>query len=74
MMISPSTHLDIVSRINRALRQEGVSYIRVDRIRQATNGRLGLGTTTPLSTAHTLLKYRDLVLKAARPVNSNIID
>lgn len=44
---------DIVSRISRALRLEGIIDARVDRIRQTVNGRL-LGTTAPLSTARAL--------------------
>ena len=77
LKISPPTHLltqsilDITSRINRTLHQEGVNDVRVDRMRQNANGRL-LGTTTPLSMAETLFRHRDLVQQAARTLDTSI--
>ena len=71
VLLTPNI-MDITSRINRALHQEGINDVRVDRICQTVSGRL-LGTTTPLSTAETLLRHRDLPLRAARSVGSSII-
>ena len=59
--------------INRALHREGISEVRVERIRCTDSSRL-LGTTTSTSTLQDLLRHRDLVLKAARMVNSCVTD
>ena len=79
MVNRPSTQLltsnllDVTSRINRALHKEGIRDVRVDRVRQSAGGRL-LGTTTPSSTTQALLRLGDLVLRAARSVDSSISD
>ena len=70
---------DAVSFINRALHREGVSGVRVDRLRCADACRLSdacrlLGVTTPTSTLQGLLEHRDAVLKAARMIDSRISD
>ena len=59
-------------RINRAIHQKGVNDVPVNRICQTVNGRL-LSTITPPSAAEVLLRYRDLALRAARSVGSDVI-
>ena len=62
---------NIVSSINRALHREGISEVRVERIR-CTDSRRLLGVTTPTSTLQDLLRHRDMVFKATRLANSCI--
>ena len=45
----------------------------MERIRSTSIGRI-LGITSPTTTLQGLLKYRDLVLKAARTVVGNVSD
>ena len=59
--------------INRALQREGISDVRVERIR-CTDSRRLLGVTTPTSTLQDLLRHHDTALKAARVANSCITD
>ena len=56
-----------------ALHREGISEVRVERIR-CTDSRRLLGVTTPTSTLQDLLRHRDMALKAARLANSCITD
>ena len=62
-----------MSPINLALHLEGISEVRVERIR-CTDSSRRLGTTTPASTLQDLLRHRDLVLKAAQVANSCVTD
>lgn len=64
---------DAMSHINRALHQKGITEARVAGIREAIPGRL-LGTTTNTTAIEALLKYRDLVLNAARLTCRGIVD
>ena len=59
--------------INRALHQGNISSVRVDRVWCTDKARL-MGTTSPPSSFQDLLKHRNLVLKAARRVLSDISD
>ena len=64
---------NVVSAINRALHREGVSDVRVERVRCTDTCRL-LGVTSPTSTLQTLLQRRDTVPGAARMANTSISD
>ena len=64
---------NIVSQVNRALHSAGISDTRIERVRCMDTRRL-LGVTTPTSTLRGLLKHHDMVLKAARTVDSGISD
>ena len=59
--------------VNRALHKEGVTNVRIDKLRCSGVGRL-LGVTTPTSTLQDLLEHRDTVLRAARVRDSSISD
>ena len=64
---------NVMSLINRALHKEGISGVRIKRIRCTDTGRI-LGTTTPTSALQDLLKHRDIVLRAARSADNTIRD
>ena len=64
---------NVVSAINRALHREGISDVRVERVRCTDTCRL-LGVTSPTSTLQTLLQHRDKVPRAARMANTSISD
>ena len=64
---------NVVSAINRALHREGISDVRVERVRCTDTCRL-LGVAPPTSTLQTLLQHRDMVLKAARTADTSISD
>ena len=61
------------SRINRALHSVDISNTRVERIR-CTETRRIFGVTSPTSTLRDPLQHRDMVLKAAWPVDASIAD
>ena len=63
---------NVVSLINRALHKEGISGVRIERIRCMDTGRI-LGTATPTSTLQDLPKCH-MVLKAARSADNTIGD
>ena len=69
--IKASKVTNVTSAVNGAFHQQGASDAKVDRIRINKAGRL-LGTTTPSTTTKSLLKYRDIVLKAARTADLSI--
>ena len=48
--------VNVTSAINRALHQEGISDVRVDRVRCTDTGRL-FGVTSPTSTLQGLLQH-----------------
>ena len=64
---------NIASYVNRALHRKGSSSVRVERIRCTDTGRT-LSVTTPTSTLQDLLEHRDMVLQAARVIDSSIRD
>ena len=69
--LSPNDSENITSQISRALHNAGISNTRVERIR-CTETRRILGATSPTSTLKDLLQHRDMVLKAARTVDTSI--
>ena len=69
--LTPKDTANVTSAINRALHQRGICDIRVDRVRCTDRARL-IGTTSPTSSLQDLLQYRDMVLRAARTVLSDI--
>ena len=64
---------NVASYVNRALYKEGISNVRIERIR-CTDTRRILSVTTPTSTLHDLLQHRDTVLRAARLADSSTAD
>ena len=64
---------NVASYVNRALYKEGISNVRIERIR-CTDTRRILGVTTPTFTLQDLLKHRDTALRAARLADSSIMD
>ena len=64
---------NIASYVNRALHGKGSSSGRVERIRCTDTGQI-LGVTTPTSTLQDLLEHKDMVLQAARVIDTSIRD
>ena len=64
---------DATSAISQALHREGICDARVERVRCTDTCRI-LGVTTPATALQGLLKYRDVVLKAVRSVDTSISD
>ena len=71
--LTPKDVANLTSAINRALRQGGISSVRVNRVRVTDKARL-IGTTSSTSTFVDLLQHRDMVLRVARSVYGHISD
>jgi hypothetical protein len=72
--LSEKKDLDISSEVNRALFEPKVShFVRIQGIIMNTRGCLST-ITTPGATAEMLIKYREIVIKAARKVDAGIVD
>jgi hypothetical protein len=66
--------LDISSAVNRVLFEEKVlHFVRIQGVTKNTRGCLST-ITTPGATAEMLVKYREIVIKAARKVDAGIVD
>jgi len=66
--------LDISSEVNRALFEANVPYfVRIQGVTKNTRGCLST-ITTPGATAEMLIRYREIVIKAARKVDAGIVD
>ena len=66
--------LDILSEVNRALFEATVPFfVRIQGVTKNTRGCLST-ITTPGATAEMLIKYREIVIKAARKVDTGIVD
>jgi hypothetical protein len=65
---------DLVSAVNRALYRKGVpEHIRLANIRQNQRGST-MAITTERSTAEMTLRFKDIIIVAARSVDQGIID
>jgi len=72
--LSQKKDLDISSEVNRALFEAKVPYfVRIQGVTKNTPGCLST-ITTPGATAEMLIKYREIVIKAARKENPGIVD
>ena len=72
--LSQKKELDISSEVNRALFEGKVShFVRIQGGTKNTRGCLST-ITTPGATAEMLIKYREIVIKAARKVDAGIVD
>jgi len=71
---SQKKDLDISSEINRVLFEVKVPhFVRVQGITKNTRGCL-TAITTPGATAEMLIRYREIVIKAARKVDTGMVD
>jgi len=72
--LSQKKDLDISSEVNRALFEAKVPYfVRIQGVTKNTRGCLST-ITTPAATAEMLIRYREIVIKAARKVDAGIVD
>jgi len=72
--LSQKKDLDISSEVNRALFEAKVPhFIRIQGVTKNTRGCLST-ITTPAATAEMLIRYREIVIKAARKVDVGIVD
>jgi len=72
--LSQKKDLDISSEVNRALFEAKVPhFVRIQGVTKNTRGCLST-ITTPGATAEMLIKYREIVIKAARKVDAGIVD
>jgi len=72
--LSQKKDLDISSEVNRALFEAKVPYfVRIQGVTRNTRGCLST-ITTPGATAEMLIRYREIVIKAARKVDTGIVD
>jgi len=72
--LSQKKDLDILSEVNRALFEAKVPYfVRIQGVTKNTRGCLST-ITTPGATAEMLIRYREIVIKAARKVDAGIVD
>jgi len=72
--LSQKKDLDISSEVNRALFEAKVPhYVRIQGVTKNTRGCLST-ITTPGATAEMLIRYREIVIKAARKVDAGIVD
>jgi hypothetical protein len=72
--LSQKKDLDISSEVNRALFEAKVPhFVRIQGVTKNTRGCLST-ITTPAATAEILIRYREIVIKAARKVNAGIVD
>ena len=66
--------LDISSEVNRALFEAKVPhFVRIQGVTKNTRGCLST-ITTPGATAEMLIRYREIVIRAARKVDAGILD
>jgi len=72
--LSQKKDLDISSEVNRALFEAKVPhFVRIQGVTKNTRGSLST-ITTPGATAEMLIRYREIVIKAARKVDAGIVD
>jgi len=72
--LSQKTDLDISSEVNRALFEAKFQYfVRIQGVTKNTCGCLSM-ITTPAAMAVMLIRYREIVIKAARKVDTGIVD
>jgi len=72
--VSQKKDLDISSEVNRALFEAKVPhFVRIQGVTKNTRGCLST-ITTPAATAEMLIRYREIVIKAARKVDAGIVD
>jgi len=72
--LSQKKDLDISSEVNRALFEAKVPhFVRIQGVTKNTRGCLST-ITTPAATAEMLIRYREIVIKAARKVDAGIVD
>jgi len=72
--LSQKKDLDISSEVNRALFEAKVPhFVRIQGVTKNTRGCLST-ITTPGATAEMLIRYREIVIKAARKVDAGIVD
>ena len=72
--LSQKKDLDISSEVNRALFEAKVPhFVRIHGVTKNTRGCLST-ITTPGATAEMLIRYREIVIKAARKVDAGILD
>jgi len=72
--LSQKKDLDISSEVNRALFEAKVPhFVRIQGVIKNTRGCLST-ITTPAATAEMLIRYREIVIKAARKVDAGIVD
>jgi len=72
--LSQKKDFDISSEVNRALFEAKVPhFVRIQGVTKNTQGCLST-ITTPGATAEMLIKYREIVIKAARKVDAGIVD
>jgi len=72
--LSQKKDLDISSEVNRALFEAKVPYfVRIQGVTKNTQGCLST-ITTPAATAEMLIRYREIVIKAARKVDAGIVE
>jgi len=72
--LSQKKDLDISSEVNRALFEAKVPHLgRIQGVTKNTRGCLST-ITTPAATAEMLIRYREIVIKAARKVDAGIVD
>jgi len=72
--LSQKKDLDISSEVNRALVEAKVPhFVRVQGVTKNTRGCLST-ITTPAATAEMLIRYREIVIKAARKVDAGMVD
>jgi len=72
--LSQKKDLDFSSEVNRALFEANVPhFVRIQGVTKNTRGCLSM-ITTPAATAEMLIRYRELVIKAARKVDAGIVD
>jgi len=74
LALSQKKDLDILSEVNRTLFEATVPhFVRIQGVTKNTWGCLST-ITTPGATAEMLIKYREIVIKAARKVDAGIMD
>jgi len=72
--LSQKKDLDISSEVNRALFEAKVPhFVRIQGVTKNTRGCLST-ITTPAATAEMLIRYREIVIKAARKMDAGIVD
>jgi hypothetical protein len=72
--LSQKKDLEISSEVNRALFEAKVPhFVRIQGVTKNTRGCLST-ITTPGATAEMLIRYREIVIKAARKVDAGIVD
>jgi len=74
LRLSQKKDLDISSEVNRALFEAKVThFVRIQEVTKNTGGCLST-ITTPAAMAEMLIRYREIVIKAARKVDTEIVD